>query len=204
MAVVAPAVNVNVPEAPVEETVPAPANVKAVALVLIVSSEATPVKAPPVVTFRPPDEVNWNVPVALPIVVAAVPVELIKVVPKIVVEPLMAFVPPETPKVLIAPVPVPKVLVKEAPVPMVEAPDEVKVVKLPAPAVIPAVQANAPVELVKVQPVEPDPPPRRMFPVDTDPILIAPVVPASRLMAVPTVDTEMVGAVEVKVMAVAE
>lgn len=60
-----------------------------------------------------------------------VSVLLIKVVPKIVVEPLIAFVPPATPIVLAAVVPVPKVLVKEVPVPIVEAPDEVKVVNAP-------------------------------------------------------------------------
>lgn len=99
-----------------------------------------PLKAPAVVTFKPELAVKAKVvpasakaPVALPIVVAAVPVELIKVVPKIVVEPLMAFVPPDTPMMLVADAPVPKVFVREAPVPMVEAPEEVKVVKEPAP-----------------------------------------------------------------------
>jgi hypothetical protein len=57
----------------VEEIVPAPANVIAVADTAIVSIEATPVKAPPVVTFNPPLLVKAKVPVALPI--AVLPVE---------------------------------------------------------------------------------------------------------------------------------
>lgn len=74
-----------------------------------------------------------RVPVPFPIVVAAVPVEFTKVVPKTVVEPLMALVPPTAPMVLAANVPVPKVLVSEAPVPMVEFPLEVRVVAVVAP-----------------------------------------------------------------------
>jgi len=62
-----------------------------------------------------------------------VPVELIKAVPRIVVAPLIAFVPVALPNVLIAPVPVPKVFVRDAPVPRVEAPDEVRVVNAPVP-----------------------------------------------------------------------
>ena len=54
---------------PVEESVPAPAKSMAVAEKSMVSILATPVKAPPVVTLRPPFEVRANVPVALPIVV---------------------------------------------------------------------------------------------------------------------------------------
>ena len=98
-----------------------------------------PLKAPAVETLSPEPAVKAKVvparakvPVEFPIVVAAEPVELIKVVPKIVVEPLIALVPPDTPIVLAAAVPVPKVLVKEAPVPIVEAPEEVKLVKEPA------------------------------------------------------------------------
>ena len=52
--------------AAVVSTVPAPANVNAVAVVPMVSIEATPVKAPPVVTFNPPLEVKAKVPVELP------------------------------------------------------------------------------------------------------------------------------------------
>ena len=51
----------------VDEIVPAPANVRLVAFTPIVSIEATPVSAPPVVTFNPPFEVKAKVPVALPI-----------------------------------------------------------------------------------------------------------------------------------------
>ena len=63
---VAPESNV-IAETVVEEIVPAPAKVKAVAETEIVSIEATPVKAPPVVTFNPPFEVTAKVPVGLPI-----------------------------------------------------------------------------------------------------------------------------------------
>jgi hypothetical protein len=53
--------------------VPAPAKVMAVALVVMVSSEATPVRAPVVETFRPPLAlINWKVPVVLPMVTAPV------------------------------------------------------------------------------------------------------------------------------------
>lgn len=97
-----------------------------------------PLKAPAVVTFKPEPAVRAKVvpvkakaPVEFPIVVAEVPVELIKVVPKMVVAPLMAFVPPEAPIVLAADVPVPNVLVRDAPVPIVELPEEVRVVKEP-------------------------------------------------------------------------
>jgi hypothetical protein len=51
----------------VEVIVPAPAKVRAVAEVAIVSIEATPVSAPPVVTLRPPVLVRANVPLELPI-----------------------------------------------------------------------------------------------------------------------------------------
>src|SRR4030042_6068260 len=44
---------------------PVPAKPKEVADTAMVSIEATPVSAPPVVTLRPVDE-TWNVPVALP------------------------------------------------------------------------------------------------------------------------------------------
>ena len=60
--------------APVEAMVPAPAKVRAVALVAIVSREATPVKAPPVETLRPPALVRAKLPVALPIATVPVPV----------------------------------------------------------------------------------------------------------------------------------
>ena len=60
--------------APVEEIVPAPAKVRAVAEVAMVSRLATPVRAPPVVTLRPPEEVRAKVPVALPMATVPVPV----------------------------------------------------------------------------------------------------------------------------------
>jgi len=53
-------------EVVVELMVPAPAKVRAVALVAMVSKEATPVKAPPVVTFKPPLLVKAKLPVELP------------------------------------------------------------------------------------------------------------------------------------------
>ena len=53
---------------------------------------ATPVNAPPVLTFRPLD-VKPKVPVALPIVVFAVPVVLIVVVPVILAPPLVTVRP---------------------------------------------------------------------------------------------------------------
>jgi hypothetical protein len=107
-------------------------------MVLEVAIVVIPLKAPAVVTFKPEPAVKAKVvpfsvkaPVAFPIVVAAVPVELSKVVPNIVVEPLIAFVPPDTPMVLVAPVPVPKVFVSEDSVPRVELPEEVRLVKAP-------------------------------------------------------------------------
>ena len=47
-------------------------NVMAVLDVVIVSIDATPVSAPPVVTFKPPDEVRAKVPVELPMATAPV------------------------------------------------------------------------------------------------------------------------------------
>lgn len=112
------------------------------------------VKLPPRVTKLLPETVNVlsrvvapckvRVPVALPMVVEAVLVELIKVVPKIVVEPLIALVPPATPIVLAAVAPVPKVFVREAPVPKVVAPDEVKVVYVPPAPVIEPITTKLP------------------------------------------------------------
>lgn len=126
-------------------------------MVLEVTMVLMPERAPPVVTFKPEPAVKAKVvparasaPVEFPIVVAAVPVELIKVVPKIVVEPLIAFVPPETPIVLAADVPVPKVLVREAPVAIVEAPEEVRVVKEPAPPETPVKTAAPALETFQV------------------------------------------------------
>ena len=102
--------------APVEEIVPAPAKVKAVAEVAIVSREATPVRVPPVVTFRPPDEVRAKVPVALPM--ATVPV------------PVVAMVTAEAPAVarLVAPL---LDRVVKAPVEGVEAPMVVELIVPP-------------------------------------------------------------------------
>lgn len=60
--------------AAVVSRVPVPANVNAVADVVMVSSDVTPVSAPPVVTFSPPLDVKAKVPVELPMVVFPVPV----------------------------------------------------------------------------------------------------------------------------------
>ena len=61
--------------APVEAIVPAPAKVRWLASVVIVSSVETPVKPPVVETFKPPEaEINWKVPVVLPMVTVPVPV----------------------------------------------------------------------------------------------------------------------------------
>src|ERR1035437_8347312 len=86
-------------------------------------SVETPLTAPRVVTFNPEFAAKANVrpfkakaPLAFPMVVAAVPVELIKVVPKTVVAPFKDTAPVEFPIVLLAEVPVPKVLVAVAPV----------------------------------------------------------------------------------------
>jgi hypothetical protein len=114
----------------------------------------TPDTAPKVVTFNPLPADKAKVspfkakaPLKFPMVVADAPVELIKVVPKTVVAPLMALLPPEFPMVLLAVAPVPKVLVavapapkelvKLAPVPMVLLPLLVKVVKAPVLGVVP-------------------------------------------------------------------
>ena len=59
-----PASSVRLVAAPVV-IAPVPAKPKEVADTAMVSIEATPVSAPPVVTLRPVDE-TWNVPVALP------------------------------------------------------------------------------------------------------------------------------------------
>lgn len=68
--------------------VPVPAKVMAVAEVAMVSIEATPVKAPPVVTFKPPFEVKAKVPVALPMAVLLVPAVLILTLPE---EPIWRY-----------------------------------------------------------------------------------------------------------------
>ncbi len=59
---------------------PAPANPRDVAETLMVSIELTPVSAPVVETFNPL-EASWNVPVALPIIVLALPEALMEADP---------------------------------------------------------------------------------------------------------------------------
>ncbi len=61
-------------EVPPAVIAPAAAKSRAVAETPIVSMEATPVRAPPVVTFKPPFEEIARVPVALPRVTFPVPV----------------------------------------------------------------------------------------------------------------------------------
>jgi hypothetical protein len=79
--------SVRLPEPP-EERVPAPAKSKAVADTEIVSIDVTPVSAPAVVTFRPLD-VSWNVPVAFPIAVFALPLVFMDAVPPAIVSPAL-------------------------------------------------------------------------------------------------------------------
>src|SRR4030042_1844489 len=81
-----PASSVRLVVAPVV-IAPVPAKPKEVADTAMVSIEATPVSAPPVVTLRPVDE-TWKVPVALPTAVFADPDVLIFAVPTILVEPV--------------------------------------------------------------------------------------------------------------------
>lgn len=86
-----------------------------------------------------------------------------------------------------------------------------KLVKTFPPLLISPVQSRFPLLLVTVQPVEDDPPARFTFPVvllplailtspvELFPIFTCPVVPASRLILVAGVFTEIIGAVDVKV-----
>lgn len=139
--------------------VPAPAKVKAVAEVEIVSIEATPVKAPAVETFRP-DELRLKVSsVALPmvIVLAATPVP-IRTEPVVVESKVMALAPVElrvkvvVPATVRAPESVILLVVK------VWEPMTVPVMKVPTPALsilvaplrvkAPAVMATLPVAVV--------------------------------------------------------
>lgn len=55
-----------------DDNVPVPANPRSVAVVEIVLSDGTPVRAPAVVTFNPPFDVRVKVPVALPMATAPV------------------------------------------------------------------------------------------------------------------------------------
>src|SRR5258706_9807015 len=91
-----------------------------------------------------------------------------------------------------------------------------KLVKTFPPLLISPVQSRFPLLLVTVQPVEENPPARFTFPVvllaeailtspvELSPILTCPVVPASIERLVAGVDTEIVGAVDVKVKAVGD
>lgn len=173
-AAVAPAVSARA-LAPVELMVPAPAKVRAVALVAIVSIEATPVKAPPVVTFRPPDEVKANVPVALPM--ATVPV------------PVVAMVTLEAPALARSVTPV-EVRVVNLPVEAVVAPIVVELIVPPVMVtpeelkVLPVrvwVTVSEPLLVVKM-PVRP----RAKLAADVPPIVMAPpVVPEPESMVTP-------------------
>jgi hypothetical protein len=71
-----------------------------------------PLRAPAVLTFRP-DDVRPKVPVALPMLVLAVPVVLMLVVPVMVAPPLRVDSPvtPRVPPRVVAPVPTVRVLV---------------------------------------------------------------------------------------------
>jgi hypothetical protein len=150
-------------EVVVEEIVPAPAKVRAVAEVAIVSIDTTPVSAPPVVTFNPPLDARENVPVALPITTLPVPVVAMFTLEAPVVPRL---VPPVELKVVNAPVlaVVAPMAVEFMPVAVVVIFPEVKVILL-APVLIeealkpdkeraPEVPVRFKAPVVKVNPLE--------------------------------------------------
>jgi len=146
--------------APVEEIVPAPAKVRAVAEVAMVSIEATPVRAPAVETFSPPEaEINWKVPVVLPMVVVPVPV--------------VAIVTFEAPA-----------LAKSV------APVEVSVVNLPVEAVVAPIVVELIVPPVMVTPEEAKVLAVKVWVTVNEPVLVVniPVAPKVRaeVLAVPT------------------
>ena len=131
--------------APVELMVPAPAKVRAVALVAIVSSEATPVRAPAVETFRPPELVRAKVPVALPMATEPVLVEVAMLVlpapellrlsgaPRIVTVPVvLPILLPAVPVALMLVVPV----TVKPPVPWIRPEPELTPTKVAAPALV--------------------------------------------------------------------
>ena len=110
---------------------------------------------------------------------------------------MLVFVPPDA--MLSAPVPVMAVpdtlrlltAVADSVPPVIVPPD-----KLPPDSVAPfivEVQANAPELLVTVQPVLPEPPPKRMSPVETPPIWTWPVVPAFMVKFVAAVVAAIAG-----------
>ena len=149
------------------------------------------VQAVPVTVRFPPRDVRpvpSNVRVGLVVTFPKV-MAVVLAPPATIVDPSKVKVPGvvAAPMVLIDEAPEPNVFVSDEPVPIVDAPEDVRVVKDPAPPEIPAVQANAPVELVTVQPVDPDPPPSKMSPVDVVPRDIVPVPFAStvKLSSVP-------------------
>jgi hypothetical protein len=100
---------------PVESSEPAPANVIVVAVKPMVSIDATPVKAPPVVTFNPPLDVSAKVPVALPMVVFPVPVVAITILISILlIHPktsLLVTLPLTPPTLSLAPVTLPSPMI---------------------------------------------------------------------------------------------
>jgi hypothetical protein len=77
--------------APVEESEPPAANVRAVPEVEIVSIDVTPVRAPPVVILSPPFDVSANVPEEFPIEVFPDALEL-----RLIVGAVIAAVPDES------------------------------------------------------------------------------------------------------------
>jgi hypothetical protein len=135
-----PLLVVRIPVLPIEIEV-------AVVVPILVAAAESNVKAPDVTVVIlsapevlvhddvPPDA-STSVPVLFPTDVAEVPVVLMFVVPRSVVEPFIALVPVAFPMVFAADDPVPKVLVSDAPVAIVEAALEVRVVNDPAPAEI--------------------------------------------------------------------
>ena len=140
---------------------------------------------------------------------AKLPEALVKVQPVLPDPPPSRMSPVLVLPMLTAPLPLPSrlraVLVPpaataRAPVPVMAVPDTLRLftaaavsvppdtlppLNVPAEIVAPfmvPVQAKLPEALVTVQPVEPDPPPRRMSPVDVPPINTWPLVEPSRLM----------------------
>ena len=82
------------PLVPPDAIVPVLANVNAVDVVVIVFIDATPVSAPAVVTFNPPEEVRANVPVEFPIFVFPLPVVFSETVPPATVSPALPVISP--------------------------------------------------------------------------------------------------------------
>lgn len=172
-------------------------------LAVVSEIDDTPVTAPVVVTLRPPLEAREKVPVALPITVLEIPEELILAVPPETVSPPK---PVSSPADVIVPEPVVEMLpelVTLSPAVAVErvVPLLVQYPTVPvAEPVIFPLQVKLPLELVTLQPVDPEPPPIRTSPVETLPIFIVPVPFASRLRVALSVAKEIDGLAPVRLI----